>query len=314
MRVKAIGIDINDSRINGDLEALEGDLAYFQSCGFDAIELTTSGLYFVFNGELDRERTRSIKTLLDKFPFRYTLHLPDCLNLGNSPAPELDRRVFSSCLDFAGEVEAEVVVYHSGQEFFDLHSQKQREQALSRETRVLREMAEKALQFGILIGVENLNPGMGELTMLHDKGLSKDEIRMLHPALFLDPIAAQIGEINAPNLALTLDPGHLNLAVEVTGEDLLSSIENQAHLVRHLHLNDNFGKNPDNRYSQMEQVLYGRADCHLPLGMGSIPIGEVLKRLSTFEGFVIFEMRPEYREYLPDSIARIKEYITDLSG
>lgn len=309
MRVTAIGININDNRVNGDLEALERELVYFQSCGFDAIELTTSGLYFIFNGELDRGRTRSIKSLLEKFPFRYTLHLPDCLNLGNSPAPDLDKRIFSSCIDFAGEVGAEVLVYHSGQEFFDLHSQKQRDQALRRETRALQEMAEKALQFGILIGVENLNPGTGEPALVHEKGLNRDNIRMLHPALFLDPIARQINEINAPNLALTLDPGHLNLAVEVTGEDLLSSIEKQAHLVRHLHLNDNFGKNPDDRYSRMEQVLYGRADCHLPLGMGSIPIGEVLQRLSTFEGFIIFEMRPEYRDYLPDSLATLNRYI-----
>jgi len=313
LRIKGIGIDINDDRVHGDLHILRDELDYFYDCGFDTIELTTSGLYFILNGSLNWERTRAIHKVLTRYPFRYTLHLPDVLNLCNSPDLELDLAIFSSCIDFASAVEAQVIVYHSGQNFYNLRFPEQRAEAVERETSALVDLGAKAQKAGILITVENTNPGIEELSLIEKNSLSKEQIRHFHPALYLDAIGQQLEKIAAPNVGLTLDPGHLNLAVEITGEEFLTSIEGQAHWIKHLHLNDNFGRNPHPRYSRMEQVLYGRADCHLPLGMGSIPIQDVLTRLSHFNGFIIFEIRPEYREYLADSIAKIQDYISTLS-
>jgi sugar phosphate isomerase/epimerase len=313
VQIHGIGIDINDERVHGDLEVLRDELEYFQRCGFDTVELTTSGLYFIFNGDLNRERTRKIQDVLSRYPFHYTLHLPDVLNLSSSPDPELDLAIFSSCIDFASAVGARVLVYHSGQNFYNLESPELRAEAVERESSALADLAEKAQKSGILITVENTNPEAEELNLIEERGLSKEQIRLLHPALCLDAIGKQVQRIGAPNLGLTLDPGHLNLAVEITGDPFLSSIEDQAHLVRHLHLNDNFGRNPHPRYSRMEQTLYGRADCHLPLGMGSMPIKEILTRLGDFKGFIIFEIRPEYREYLADSIAKLSDYLAAIS-
>jgi len=310
VQIQGIGIDINDERVRGDLHVLRDELDYFSHCGFDTVELTTSGLYFVFNGSLNRERTRAIREVLTRYPFQYTLHLPDVLNLCNSPDVGLDQAIFSSCIDFAATVEAKVLVYHSGQNFYNLESPDQRAEAVKRETSALADLAAKAQRSGILITIENTNPGIEELSLIEEKGLSREQIRLLHPALYLDAIGKQVEDIAAPNVGLALDPGHLNLAVEITGDPFLSSIEGQAHLIKHLHLNDNFGRNPHPRYSRMEQVLYGRADCHLPLGMGSMPIKEILNRLGDFKGFIIFEIRPEYREYLADSIAIVHDYLT----
>ncbi len=314
MQIQGIGIDINDERVHGDLHVLQDELDYFRLCGFDTVELTTSGLYFIFNGGLNRERTRKIGEVLIRYPFHYTLHLPDVLNLCNSPDPELDLAIFFSCIDFAATVGAKVLVYHSGQNFYNLESPERRAEAAERESSALADLAAKAQESGILITIENTNPETGELELIKKEGLSKEQIRLLHPALYPDAIGKQVERIAAPNVGLALDPGHLNLAVEITGDPFLSSIEGQAHLVKHLHLNDNFGRNPHPRYSRMEQALYGRADCHLPLGMGSMPVKEILNRLGDFKGFIIFEMRPEYREYLADSIEKLHDYLTALCG
>ena len=91
METRGIGIDINDDRVNGDLTVLQHDLDYFQECGIDVIELTTSGLFFIFNGKLHQKRAQSIDQVLRRYPFRYTLHLPDCLDLSNLANPKTER-------------------------------------------------------------------------------------------------------------------------------------------------------------------------------------------------------------------------------
>jgi sugar phosphate isomerase/epimerase len=188
VQIRGIGIDINDERVHGDLHVLGDELDYFRQCGFEAVELTTSGLYFIFNGRLNRDRTRKIREVLTQFPFRYTLHLPDVLNLCNSPDPDLDLAIFSACIDFASAVGARVLVYHSGQTFYNLESPEQRAEAVERESSALADLAEQAQKAEILITVENTNPGTKELELVKEKGLSKEQIRLLHPALYPDAI------------------------------------------------------------------------------------------------------------------------------
>jgi sugar phosphate isomerase/epimerase len=303
MELRGIGIDINDQRVNGDLEVLRRELDYFQACAFDVIELTTSGLFFVFNGNLHMKRARAIEKVLQGYPFHYTLHLPDCLNLGSLSEWELEKRIFCSCTDFAG---ATILVYHTGQDYLDAASGDEGKRAMELETAALAEMADRAKSAGIMVTVENQNPRPGESQLLADRGIPRERLKEVHPGLFPDAIGRQIEEINSPNLGMTLDIGHLFLAVELTGQDFLSAVGNQAGLVKHLHVNDNFGKNPSPLRSRMEQTLYGQGDCHLPLGLGALPFRECFKLLGGYTGYVIFEIRPEYRGYLPESIRILK--------
>lgn len=309
MELRGVGIDINDRRVNGDLGVLQRELEFFHTCGFDVIELTTSGLFFIFNGRLNMGRARAIEMVLRDYPFKYTMHLPDCLDLGRSSASQLEKSIFRSCLEFADLVGATIVVYHTGQDYLDVPSEVDRKRARAMETAALAEMSETAGSAGITVTVENLDPRPGEAHILADRGIPREKLRAIHPGLYPDEIGRQIAEINSPNLGMTLDFGHLFLAVELTGEDFLSAVEGQSGLIRHLHLNDNFGKNPPSVCSRMEQPLYGWGDCHLPLGMGTLPIQECLQRLSDYTGFVIFEMRPEYRSLLPESIKTLKELV-----
>jgi sugar phosphate isomerase/epimerase len=307
MEIRGIGIDINDGRVNGDLEVLQRELDYFQLCAFDVVELTTSGLFIIFNGRLHMGRAQAVDRILRRYPFHYTLHLPDCLNLGRKPDSELAKRIFHSCIEFADLVGAAILVYHSGQDYLDVASEHERKRAWEVETAALAQISEKARSAGITVTVENQNPHAAEAELLAKRGISREQLKLFHPALFPAAIGRQIEQINSPNLGMTLDPGHLFLAVELTGEDFLAAVEGQAKHIKHLHLNDNFGKNPSALYSRMEQPLFGQGDCHLPLGMGAMPIRECLKRLAGYTGYVIFEMRPEYRNHLPESIEALKK-------
>jgi sugar phosphate isomerase/epimerase len=307
MELRGIGIDIDDQRVKGDLEVLRRELDYFQACAFDVIELTTTGLFFVMNGELRMTRARAIARILGDYPFQYTLHLPDCLNLGSLQQRELEKRIFSSCMAFAQLVDARVLVYHTGQDYLDFASEADRKRALELETAALAEFADKAGPAGTMITIENQNPRPGEAQLLADRDIPPERLKMIHPGLFPNAIGRQIDTINSPNLAMTLDLGHLFLAVELTGQDFLSAVENASRLVKHLHMNDNFGQNLSSlRYSRIEQTLYGQGDCHLPLGMGALPIEECIDRLGDYAGYVIFEIRPEYRDCLGESIAALK--------
>ena len=139
---------------------------------------------------------------------------------------------------------------------------------------------------------------------------------MIHPGLFPDEITRQIEEIDHPNLWMTLDFGHLYLSAHIAGLDFLSTIENQAGFIRHIHLSDNFGKNSDiddsPKNSRMEKALRGKGDCHLPPGMVTMPIRECLQRLPAYSGYIVFEVRPEFREYLPESIVKLKELVSSI--
>ena len=300
MELRGIGIDIDDQRVNGDLEALRRELDYFQACAFDVVELTSSGLFFVFNGELNRKRARAIERVLRAYPFHYSLHLPDCLNLGSLSESELEKKIFCACMDFAELVGAEILVYHTGQDYLDAASGDEIKLAKDLETASLAEMAGRAKAAAIILTIENQNPRPGEAQFLANRGIPRERLKVVHPGLFPDEIGRQIEEINCPNLGMTLDIGHLFLAAELTGQDFLSAVENQASLIKHLHVNDNFGKNFSPFYSRMERTLYGQGDCHLPLGMGALPLRECFERLGNYTGYVIFEIRPEYRDCFPE--------------
>jgi sugar phosphate isomerase/epimerase len=314
MQLRGIGIDIDDARVNGDLQVLDSELSSFQSFGFDVVELTTSGLFFIFNGNLKLNRARAIERVLQRYPFRYTLHLPDDLSLGRFETAEIDQQIFRSCIDFADLVGAQILVYHSGQDYCEISSPNERNQARDRESAALAEMAAQASRSEIMITVENHDPRPGEIEQLIRSDLTTEELRLIHPGLFPDEITSQIEEINCSNLWMTLDFGHLYLSVELTGQDLLSTIERQAGFIRHIHLSDNFGKNnlkgESQTNSRMEQVLRGDGDCHLPPGLGTLPIRDCLRCLPEYAGYLVFEVRPEFRDYLPESLTKIKELIS----
>ena len=121
MRITGIGINGDAAHLGGSLAQLEEDLAFFQRCGFDTVEVSAHGLDVVINGHLRRRQVDRVRAIIERFDFAYTVHAPDRLNLafppkGSAGVPELahEQDVFVACLDFCAAIGAGVMVYHSG--------------------------------------------------------------------------------------------------------------------------------------------------------------------------------------------------------
>ena len=315
MEIKGIGIDLNDSKINGDLNVLDKELGFFKDCGFTAVELTTSGLFFIQNGSLNSKRTEKILRILEKYPFIYSLHLPDNLNLAVSENTETDYKIFTSCIDFADIVNAEVVVYHCGLNLVNTvwtsEHLTSEQSPLELEINALKNLSSYAYRRNIIIAVENTSPFDFEEEIIKKV---KIEIEYFHSSLYPEKIADEIQKIDMPNVGITLDLGHLFLASRLTGRDFLKTIEKVSPYVVHIHLNDNFGKNKNSQYTKMDEPIYGLGDCHLPPGYGEISIKEAFKYLQNFKGRIILELKPQYRDDFAEALVWVNKLIDSANG
>ena len=76
-----IGTNIDEQRLDGDLEHLKRDLTALAGKGFEAVELPVHGLDVIRGGKLDRRRLQAVRSILADFPFQYSVHAPDALNV-----------------------------------------------------------------------------------------------------------------------------------------------------------------------------------------------------------------------------------------
>lgn len=306
MKIKGIGIDVPDARVDGDMSKLQRELEFFAECGFDTVELTVPGLYLILNGRLDQRRAEKTTAILEQFPFTYTLHLPDNLNLARAEDPSFAYSIASECLDFASAAHAEVAVYHCGLDFLEANDEQRIEAGRKQEIELLRRLASMAQSLDIVVAIENSDPRRGEGDRAAALGISGLEVRSRHPALDPIAVAAEVNEIAHPNVGMTLDFGHFFLASALTGQEYLSTVDAVSVRVDHLHLNDNFGKLGSEGLTKMEEAVQGLSDCHLPPGMGSIPLRESLGYLSDFSGYIILELRAAYHLHFPDAVRWVR--------
>ena len=114
MQIKGIGINVDSSNIDGDLDLLEETLGNFQDIGFNYAEIPVHGVDAIFKGKLNWLQTRVIIDILKEFQLKYTVHGPDLLNLMDSRNFKLQKEIFKSGIEFANAIGAEIFVYHSG--------------------------------------------------------------------------------------------------------------------------------------------------------------------------------------------------------
>ncbi len=284
-----IGSNINEVRVDGSLKALKHDLAAFHQFALTAAEISIHGLDAVKNGRLDRRRTSEIKTILSEFPFRYSTHAPNPLNLMDHKYPELHRNVLHASLEFSSEIGARCMVYHPGrylaeEEFgirgpvsLTLH---EKEDLLGHEAEVLKEAADAFP--GVIIAMENARP------YLYHSPYCYAEIPR--------ELACQIRRINRSNVLMTLDFGHLRLSANYYNTDALEEVKAVAPFIAHCHVHDNFGHSV--YYSekiQTHQIPFGKGDSHMPVGWGTIPFYELFAGfVRDYNGLLICELRSRY--------------------
>jgi sugar phosphate isomerase/epimerase len=102
---------------------------------------------------------------------------------------------------------------------------------------------------------------------------------------------------------------HLHIGAHALGDDYLDAVELAAPWVRHLHINDNFGKLDVGFDAEISRLPYGEADLHLPPGWGAIPLREAFKRLNGYEGDIILEIKHQYWDHFGDALTNTRELL-----
>jgi len=266
--IKGIGTNVDTRRVNGSIKRLVSELEFFKSIGFDYVEIPAAGLDVIARGRIIRKRLERVKELLSNYNFRYTVHAPDVINLKIKTNP-WHYRVMEATIEFAGEINAEVVVYHYGEvdHSIDVPERVQRKTEIV----ALRELADLAKEKGVVIGVENVGHPVSEVLKL-------------------------VRAVNHPNVKLVIDVGHLFIVSNYTGIDFYDELKKGLPYAVELHLSDNFGESPQT-YQKIPDVeafrfVYGIGDLHLPIGEGDIPYNKVFRLIkgSGFSGIVILEI------------------------
>ncbi len=303
----SIGSNINEVRVDGNLRALKRDLSAFLGFGLTAAEITVHGLDAVRNGQLDRKRTALVKSITSDFPFAYSVHAPNPLNLMDRDYTRLHRDVLWASLEFSSEIGAQVMVYHPGrylaEEKFGVIAphfpeENVRQQLLEEEAAVLQEAADAFPD--VVIAMENARP------YLHYSPYCYAEI----PA----QLKTQVERINRRNVRINLDFGHLQMASRFFGFDAMAEVRNIASLIAHCHVHDNFG-NPvyHTEKLQTHQIPFGRGDSHMPVGWGGIPFSSIFTEfIDSYDGMLICELRGRYFESTRESAQNLADILHEL--
>jgi len=266
--LKGIGVNIDTRRLSGSIQRFEGELDFFRNVGFDYIEIPPAGLDVIVRGRIIEHRMRRLERLISLFDFKYTVHAPDVVNLKHKTNP-WHYKVFEAVIEFARRIKAEIIVYHCGvvKHSLDLTEREQKKH----EVKQLRNLAQKAQEYGITIGVENTVHSMDEV---------------------LEVVEA----VNMPNVGITLDIGHLFIVANYRGLDFFSQLKKGLKKAVEIHVSDNFAESPYT-YQDIPDVdlfrfVYGIGDLHLPIGEGEIPYTKVFRmiRESGFKGIVTLEI------------------------
>jgi sugar phosphate isomerase/epimerase len=304
-----IAVRLDEKKIDGSTASLREMLDYFQKLGIEAIEVPVHGLNVIRNGVLDRKLMREAVSIIQGYDFSYGIHAPDPVNLMHTVFGELHKSVLRSTLEFASEINAPVVVCHAGQYIsnneFPMHhkssiTEDEQTHLLAVEAAALREVS---MEFpSITIAVENARP-----YLMHSPYCYAERTEALRRQIF---------HVARENVGVTLDVGHLYLAAKLYGFDLIQELSHIEDIIVHCHIHDNFGI--PTYYHEKEQthlLPFGRGDCHMPVGWGEIPIGQILSRfIAGFEGMLVLELRGRYHDAIQESVEMVTSMCLDFEG
>ncbi|MCL4860320.1 MAG: sugar phosphate isomerase/epimerase [Caldilineaceae bacterium] len=322
IRINHIGIAGGVSLGPRKLAQLEQMLTFFQSQGFGMIELGVTGLGLIVNGAVRRRELAEVAAVLRNFDLRYSLHAPNRLNLAYDTRHELCRQVMHSLIEICRAFGVDRLVYHSGLQALDdayhgvrraLLSADELAAGAAREVAAFREIAPRAADAGLVIGMENGDSHRWEHNVIAQAGLPREALLAHHARLLIGPIVRQLEAIDHPNIAMTLDIAHLHIAAHDMGFDYLAAVSEAGPWVRHLHVNDNFGKLDHGFDSEAERLPFGEADLHLPPGWGAIPYTEVFARLPNYTGDLILEIKPGYVDHAAEGRQHLEGVLSSLA-
>jgi sugar phosphate isomerase/epimerase len=318
MKMSGIGINVDDRTVDGRLSVLESYLRYVQDIAYDVGEVSIPGLDVVINGRLNPDRLKAVQQILTRFHLRYSVHAPGRANLAFGANRDLDFQVLEASLRFCNAIGARILVYHSGLQALDmartgtaaLPDADELARGREREIDGLRRLTPIASDLGVIIAVENLDPHLWEYGVLIRGGKRAEDLSAYHSRLLVPRIVEILQAVDHPNVGMTLDLAHLYLATQVLRVDYLDAIRQAAPWVRHIHVNDNFGRLDTGRDWEGERLPYGEGDLHLPPGWGAIPLREAFALLPNFAGDVVLELKTRYWEHFSEALVNLRSLLS----
>ncbi len=319
--VRDIGVALDPPYAPAGLDVLARALDEAQRFGYRLVELPV--LRTIIGGELHEAETTRLAAVLRGFDLRYSLHGAERLNLAYDPRHELAQAIMRAQIEVCRRIGARTLVYHSGLQALDdarrgvrlsLLNDEELAAGAAREVAALRALAPLAAAAGVTIAVENGDPHLWEYTVLDKFGAPRHALARHHARLQIGPIVRQLEAVDHPAVGLTLDIAHLHLAAHELGFDYLAAVTEAAPWVRHLHVNDNFGRLDRGVDNEMERWAFGEADIHLPPGWGSIPYAQVFARLPDYTGDLILEIKPGFYDLLGEALHSTRQFLAAAQG
>jgi sugar phosphate isomerase/epimerase len=316
--IRNIGLAAGAAPGRDRFRRLEETLDTLQTMGYGLIELGISSLGIIFDGAVRPGPLADLIAVTSNFDLRYTVHGLNRLNLAYDPRRELCRRILRAQIEVAEAIEASCLIYHSGLQALDavhygvrqtLLSAEELVEGAEAEVQALRALAPIAADAGVLIGMENGDSHRWEHTLMARFGLPAAALADHHARLMIPPIVRQLEAIDHPAVGMTLDVAHLHIAAHDLGFDYLEAVRQAAPWVRHLHVNDNFGRLDWGFATGPDRWAYGEADIHLPPSWGSIPYAELFATLDGYVGDLILEIDSGFADYLGESLQTVRGWV-----
>jgi sugar phosphate isomerase/epimerase len=270
-------------------ERREEELRFARRLGYTAVEIGMDGTGLMFGGRLHPRMLPQALAAFAKQDFRYSVHSPSSLDLRDRHNREIQMALARSTLEFCKQVGGRVLVLHFEQRSRDPSDEAAFEEAIL-------QLSDDAGE--VLLGIENI------------------EVERV------EPVVECVRRINRPNVAMTLDIGHAYLAAAYFRFDFLEAIRSTLPYVRHVHVNDNFGRYDPLRLENftlyrtqtpVDTFPLGKGDLHFPVGLGGIPLEQVFEALRGYQGTVIHEYRYNlFLESAEEDFGRMKSLSTIL--
>ncbi len=319
--IRDIGINLDSLGSPSDLQQLEQGLGCQRELGFRLLEVNPAPFGLIMNGKLRRQQLDNYVSVLKGFDLRYSVHGLGRLNLAYDSHHELSRQVMACQIEISRAIGASHLVIHSGLQALDavryglrasLLTDEELAAGARREVEALRDLARVAADAGVIICMENGDPHQWEYNVIARFARPRSELLKHHARLCVAPMVRQLEAIAHPNVAMTLDVGHLYIAAHDPGFDYLEAVGEAAPWVKHLHISDNFGRLDRGVDTEEERWAFGEADIHLLPGWGNIPYREVFARLPDYEGDLILEIKPGFEDYLGEGLETMEKILRDL--
>lgn len=258
-------------------ETLEEKIRQVMDFGYDCMELNIGEIPFIVGGEVCERYIAYARSIMEKYPLKYTAHIGGGLDLRDLPRYDLHKRVLRASIDVCHALGIDRLILH-----FEKASPVEREEQAFLDAHI--EATAYAAEKNVMLCMENIEV--------------EDYRRVIE----------MVRRINHENFRMTLDIGHLNLSVRYFGGDFLQAVEECAPYVAHLHMSDNTGDFEKmrlidfGRYKMMPmgyRIAYGSGDIHLPPLWGRLQTKEALQILirNGYDGVFLCEYENEL--YVP---------------